>query len=148
MILLANLITWTTPPLSITDAIEHMLKPFQRVKVPVQEMALMISLSIRFIPILFSESVRIQKAQMSRGVLVQGPLWNRAKHAIPVVIPLFLSAFRRAHELALAMDARCYTIGCRRTPYGRLRWKGSDTIFTLGAWIGGLALVWLDRGNG
>ena len=127
-ILLASLLTLTTSPMSLTDAVERFLKPFRRFGVPSHEIALMMSISIRFIPIFIEEGERIRKAQLSRGGSFQGNIIKRIRNVIPLIIPLFVSTFRRANDLALAMDARCYTGGEGRTSYHVLRFRWIDTV--------------------
>src|SRR5690625_3862522 len=109
LILITSLLTLTTTPIEITDAIEDMLHPLKRFKFPVQELALMMSISLRFIPTLMQETDKLSKAQASRGVDFRtGPLKERIKAIVPLLVPLFVSAFKRAEELAMAMAARGY----------------------------------------
>ena len=131
LISIANLLTLTTSPMALTDAIERFLSPFRRLGVPAHEIGMMLSISLRFIPILIDEADRIQKAQISRGARFEGNLIQRIRGVIPLIIPLFLSAFRRAHDLAMAMDARCYQGSANRTSYYILRFR----------WIDGAAFV-------
>ena len=131
LIVLANLLTLTTAPMSLTDAIERFLKPLRRIGVPAHEIAMMLSISLRFIPILIDEAERIRKAQVSRGSQFEGHILKKIKGIIPLIIPLFLSTFRRAHDLSLAMDARCYQGGDKRTNYYVLRFRRSDGIALL-----------------
>jgi energy-coupling factor transport system permease protein len=116
----------TTSPIDITDSLEKMLAPLKRFKVPVHEFTLMITLSLRFIPILLREAERIKNAQLSRGASLEGNLIQRVKNIIPMVLPLFISAFRRADELAQAMEARVYVGGDGRTNYQLLVFKRGD----------------------
>src|SRR5690625_4496813 len=109
LVLMTSLLTLTTTPIEITDAIEVLLGPLKKVKFPVHELALMMSISLRFIPTLMQETDKISKAQASRGVDYRtGPIKERIKAVVPLLIPLFVSAFKRAEELAMAMEARGY----------------------------------------
>lgn len=129
IIILTSLLTLTTSPLQLTDGLERLLTPLKRFRVPVHDLALMMSIALRFIPTLLEETEKIIKAQMSRGAnLDSGPLWQRLKHLIPVFIPLFISAFRRAEELATAMEARGYRGGEGRTKLRELRYTWHDLI--------------------
>lgn len=111
-----SLLTLTTSPLSLTDGMEILMNPLKKIKFPAHELAMMMTIALRFIPTLLDETDRIMKAQMSRGAdFESGNLFKRAKSMIPLLIPLFISAFRRADELALAMEARCYKGGENRT---------------------------------
>ncbi len=112
----SNIMTLTTTPNSLTDGIERLLRPLNAVKVPVHEIAMMMSIALRFIPILLEETDKIMKAQLARGAdLESGNLIEKAKSMIPILVPLFISAFRRALDLAMAMEARCYQGGEGRT---------------------------------
>lgn len=112
----SSLLTLTTSPIELTDGIEALLNPFRKIGVPAHEIAMMMSISLRFIPILLEETDKIMKAQMARGADFEtGGLIKRAKALIPILVPLFISAFRRADELAMAMEARCYRGGENRT---------------------------------
>ena len=125
-IMIANLLTLTTSPMSITDAIERFLSPFKFLNVPAHEIAMMMSISLRFIPILIEEAERIRNAQLSRGGSFNGHMVKKIKSIIPVVVPLFLATFRRANDLALAMDARCYRGSVGRTSYYKLNLSSKD----------------------
>ena len=110
-----SLLTLTTSPLQLTDGIEKLLKPFNKIKVPSHEIAMMMTIAIRFIPTLAEETDKIMKAQMARGADFEtGNIIRRAKAMIPLLVPLFVNAFRRADELATAMEARCYNGGNNR----------------------------------
>lgn len=112
LIMMTSLLTFTTTPIELTDAIEIMLAPLKKIKFPVHELALMMSISLRFIPTLLQETDKISKAQASRGVDFRtGPIKDRIKAVVPLLIPLFISAFQRAEELAMAMEARGYQGG-------------------------------------
>ncbi|MET1031686.1 energy-coupling factor transporter transmembrane component T family protein [Domibacillus tundrae] len=128
LILVTSLLTLTTPPISVTDGIESLFGPLKKIKVPVHELALMMSISLRFIPTLLDETDKIMKAQMARGAdFTSGSIANRVKAVIPLLIPLFVSAFKRAEELAVAMEARGYKGGEGRTKYRVLAWHVRDT---------------------
>ncbi len=141
MILLASLLTYTTQPMSLSDAIERMLRPFKRVGVPAHEVGMMISISLRFIPILLEESERIRRAQMSRGADWSGSIKSRIRNILPLLIPLFISTFRRANDLALAMDSRCYRGGEGRSSYIKLSFSTKDGLALAGAGILALPLI-------
>lgn len=128
LIILANLLTLTTSPMEFTDGLERLLAPLKRFRFPAHEIAMMISIALRFIPILLEEIDRIQKAQISRGAHFNGHLIQRIKSIIPIVVPLFISTFRRANELALAMDARCYRGGVKRSSYQVLKMRRPDWL--------------------
>lgn len=127
LILVTSLLTLTTTPMEITDAIEEMLGPLKKFKFPVHELALMMSISLRFIPTLMQETDKISKAQASRGVDFRtGPIKQRIQAIVPLLIPLFVSAFKRAEELAMAMEARGYRGGEGRTKFRELKLKKRD----------------------
>ena len=116
------LLTYTTSPIRLTDGLESLLGPLKKIKVPVHELAMMMSIALRFIPTLIEETDKIMSAQKARGADFEtGSLMQRAKALIPILIPLFVSAFRRADELALAMECRCYRGGDGRTRLKQLR---------------------------
>ncbi|GGF34999.1 energy-coupling factor transporter transmembrane protein EcfT [Halobacillus andaensis] len=122
LIMVTSLLTLTTTPIEITDAIEHLLGPLKKVRFPVHELALMMSISLRFIPTLMQETEKISKAQASRGVDFRtGSFKDRIKAIIPLLVPLFVSAFKRAEELAMAMEARGYKGGEGRTKLRELQ---------------------------
>jgi energy-coupling factor transport system permease protein len=127
IIVLTSLLTLTTSPLQLTDGLEQILSPLKAIGVPTHELALMMSIALRFIPTMLEETEKIVKAQMSRGAkLDSGPVWQRMKNLIPVLIPLFISAFRRAEDLATAMEARGYRGGIGRTKLRALRYTWRD----------------------
>ncbi|MFD2445205.1 energy-coupling factor transporter transmembrane component T family protein [Bacillus sp. CGMCC 1.16607] len=129
LILITSLLTLTTTPIEITDGLETLLEPLKKVRFPVHEMALMMSISLRFIPTLMQETDKIMKAQMARGVeFSSGPIKDRLKAIVPLLIPLFVSSFKRAEELAIAMEARGYRGGEGRTKYRMLVWTYIDTL--------------------
>ncbi|WP_445492957.1 energy-coupling factor transporter transmembrane component T family protein [Niallia sp. 03133] len=132
LIIMTSLLTLTTTPIELTDAIEALLEPLKRIKFPVHELALMMSISLRFIPTLMDETEKIMKAQIARGVeFSSGSIKNRVKAIVPLLIPLFVNAFKRAEELAIAMEARGYQGGEGRTKYRQLIWKPMDTIMII-----------------
>lgn len=129
LIIIASLLTYTTTPIALTDAIEKLMGPLRRIKVPVHEIAMMMTIALRFIPTLLEETDKIIKAQSSRGAdFDSGNLVERAKSFIPVLIPLFISAFRRADELATAMEARCYRGSEGRTRMKKLSFTKYDAV--------------------
>ncbi len=129
LIVMTSMLTLTTTPLMLTDGIEKLLSPLKKIKVPAHEIAMMMSIALRFIPTLAEEADKIIKAQKARGAdFESGSIINRAKAMIPVLVPLFVSAFRRADELATAMEARCYNGGDNRTKMNRSYMKGTDWI--------------------
>ena len=123
------LLTYTTSPMALTDGLELLLKPLNRLKVPVHEMTLMMSMALRFIPTLIEETDKIMSAQKARGADFEtGNLIERAKALLPILVPLFVSAFRRADELAVAMESRCYHGGEGRTRMKQLRFCARDIM--------------------
>lgn len=129
------LLTYTTSPIALTDGLELLLNPLKKLKVPVHEMTIMMSMALRFIPTLIEETDKIMSAQKARGADFEtGSLIDRAKALLPVLVPLFVSAFRRADELAVAMESRCYHGGEGRTRMKQLRLNWQDyTALLLGA---------------
>ncbi len=129
LILGSSLMTFTTTPNALTDGIEKLLWPFQKIKLPVHEIAMMMSIALRFIPILLEETDKIMKAQIARGAdLESGNMIQKAKSMIPILVPLFVSAFRRANDLAMAMEARCYRGGEGRSKMKPLVYHRKDYI--------------------
>ncbi|MBE5839616.1 energy-coupling factor transporter transmembrane component T family protein [Butyrivibrio sp.] len=125
----SSIMTLTTTPNNLTDGLESVLKPLKVLHVPVHEIAMMMSIALRFIPILLEETDKIMKAQMARGAdFESGSLINRAKSLVPLLVPLFISAFRRALDLAMAMEARCYRGGEGRTKMKPLIYQNRDRI--------------------
>ena len=123
------LLTYTTSPMALTDGLELLLKPLNRLKVPVHEITLMMSMALRFIPTLIEETDKIMSAQKARGADFEtGNLIERAKALLPILVPLFVSAFRRADELAIAMESRCYHGGEGRTRMKQLRFCTQDFV--------------------
>ena len=130
-ILFSSILTLTTSPLEITDALEKMLKPLKRVRFPVHEFTMMVSIAMRFIPTVLHEADRIRKAQLSRGADFSGSLIRRIQALIPLTLPLFLSTFQRAEELATAMEARCYDANASRSQFNQLVFAQKDVVLLL-----------------
>ena len=129
LILSTFLVTYTTTPMALTDGLELLLNPLKKLKVPVHEFSMMMSIALRFIPTLIEEADKIMNAQKARGADFEtGKLTDRAKALLPLLIPLFVSSFRRADELATAMEARCYHGGEGRTRMKKLRLAAADGI--------------------
>ena len=129
LIIGSSLMTFTTTPNELTDGIEALLHPLNRIHVPVHEVAMMMSIALRFIPILLEETDKIMKAQIARGAdLESGNMIQKAKSMIPILVPLFVSAFRRANDLAMAMEARCYRGGEGRTKMKPLHYQKRDYV--------------------
>ena len=127
LIIGSSLMTLTTTPNDLTDGMERLLNPLKAVHVPVHEISMMMSIALRFIPILLEETDKIMKAQIARGAdMESGNLIQKAKAMIPILVPLFVSAFRRANDLAMAMEARCYRGGNGRTKMKPLIYKSAD----------------------
>ena len=146
LVFITSVLTLTTSPISITDGIETLLNPFKKLKLPVHELALMMSISLRFIPTLMDETDKIMKAQMARGSdLSAGPLKDRIKAVVPLLVPLFVSAFKRAEDLATAMEVRGYRGGEGRTRYRQLKWTWKDTFILL-VLVALAVALWLLRG--
>lgn len=146
----STVLTVTTAPLQLARAIETLMRPLAKLRVPVNQIAMMISIALRFIPTIMDEVMTIMQAQRARGVnFAAGGLLTRAKRLVPIMIPLFVSAFRRAEDLATAMEARGYDPEGERTHYRQLRWQHQDSwalvgvglatglFFALRIWIGG-----------
>lgn len=126
------ILTYTTSPIALTDAIERLLSPLRFIKVPVHEFAMMMTIALRFIPTLIEETDKIMNAQKARGSdFSSGSIVARAKALVPVLVPLFISSFRRADELAVAMECRCYRGGEGRTRMTRLHLAARDFVFML-----------------
>lgn len=138
LILGTSLLTLTTSPIALTDGIEHLLAPFKVIHVPAHEIAMMMTIALRFIPTLLDETDKIMKAQSARGASIDsGSILSRAKAMVPILIPLFISAFRRADELATAMECRCYRGGENRTRLYELKFSMTD----IGGWLIALILL-------
>ena len=129
LVSVTSILTLTTTPIALTDGIENLLKPFQKIGVPAHELAMMMTIALRFIPTLVEETDKIMKAQSARGAdFESGNLLERAKAMIPLLVPLFISAFRRADDLAVAMDSRCYHGGKKRTHMKQMKITGRDYV--------------------
>ena len=129
LLLLSSLLTFTTSPLKLTDALEAILSPLKSIGVPAHELAMMMTIALRFVPTLIEETDRIMKAQQARGAdFTDGSLTKRPRACVPVLVPLFLSAFRRADDLAMAMEARCYRGGEGRTQMKALKITSIDYV--------------------
>ena len=129
LIIGSSVMTLTTTPNNLTDGLESVMKPLKKIKVPVHEIAMMMSIALRFIPILLEETDKIMKAQIARGAdFESGNLFKRAKSMVPLLVPLFISAFRRANDLAMAMEARCYQGGEGRTKMKPLVYHKRDVL--------------------
>ncbi len=127
------MLTYTTSPIALTDGLEQLLNPLKKVKVPVHELSMMMCIALRFIPTLIEETDKIMSAQKARGADFEtGSLLHRAKALIPILVPLFISSFRRADELAVAMECRCYHGGEGRTRLKQLRYGTIDAIALIG----------------
>ena len=144
LVVCSSMLTYTTTPVALTDGIESLLTPLKWIHFPVHELALIMSIALRMIPILSDETERIKNAQKARGAdFESGNVFKRVKALVPILIPLLLSAFRRADELGDAMDARCYMGGKKRTKYKKLRFTWRDLLgfFTGAALITGVVLL-------
>lgn len=140
-----SLLTYTTSPIVLTDAIERLLKPFAKLHLPVHELAMMMTIALRFIPTLIEETDKIMNAQKARGAMLDtGGLKDRVKAMVPILIPLFISAFRRADELAMAMECRCYRGGDGRTRLKILKFGGQDWL-ALAVCALAFGAVWATR---
>ena len=144
IIFMSTLLTLTTAPLSLSDAIEYLLRPLKVIKFPAHEVSLMLSIALRFVPTLMDETEKIMNAQRARGVdFGEGGLMQKMKAIVPLLIPLFVSSFNRAEDLAIAMEARGYQGGEGRTKYRKLHWELPDTLAILVYALLTVALVWL-----
>lgn len=144
LVMASSVLTLTTTPVALTDGIESLLKPLKYIKFPVHELALIMSIALRFIPTLIDETNRIISAQKARGAdFESGNIFKRIKAIIPILIPLLISAFRRAEELGDAMDARCYSGSKTRTKYKKLRfgWRDLVAVVAFAALIAGVILL-------
>ena len=144
LILGSSLLTFTTKPMALTDGMEKLLNPFRKIGVPAHELAMMMTIALRFIPTLLAETDKIMKAQMARGAdFESGNLLTRAKSLVPLLVPLFISAFRIAQDLAMAMEARCYRGGDNRTRMTamELHWQDGVASFITIIFIGSLVYL-------
>lgn len=130
IVIASSIMTMTTQPMDLTQGLESLFSPLKKIGVPVGEMATMISIALRFVPILMTEAERIYKAQLSRGAdFESGSLIERAKKLLPILVPLFAGALNRAEELSVAMESRCYVPGAKRTKRCPLKYRASDIFF-------------------
>jgi energy-coupling factor transport system permease protein len=147
LVVATTLLTLTTSPMELTDGIEGLLSPLKRWGFPAHELAMMMTIALRFIPTLLEEADRIMKAQMARGIdFESGGFMKRIRGLIPLLVPLFVSAFRRAEDLAVAMESRCYRGGIGRTRLRMLRFERRDYAFlslSLLVFVLSLSLSWL-----
>ena len=142
----SSLLTYTTSPIELTNALESLLKPLTKINFPVHELSMMMSIALRFIPTIISETDRIMSAQKSRGAdLDSGNFIQRIKALLPILVPLFVSAFKRADELALAMECRCYNGGEGRTRLKQLKFKLIDIAGTAVIAVIAAAVIILNR---
>lgn len=144
IIFMSTILTLTTPPLTLADGIETGLAPLKKIKVPVHELGLMLSISLRFIPTLMDDTTMIMNAQKARGMdFGEGSLIQKIKSVIPILIPLFVSSFRRADDLAIAMESRGYQGGDGRTKYRQLKWAKKDSLLVFSIFaMAGLLILW------
>ena len=148
LVVCSQLLTLTTSPIALTDGLETLFRPLQAIHFPAHEIAMMMSIALRFIPTLMDEADKIMKAQKARGANFEtGSLIQRARAMIPLLVPLFVGAFRRAEELALAMDARCYRGGAGRTRMKQLKFQGIDALAALALALLLAAVILLNRLN-
>ncbi|MEW6750198.1 MAG: energy-coupling factor transporter transmembrane component T [Candidatus Latescibacterota bacterium] len=148
VVVTASLMTLTTQPMELTQGLERLLAPLRRFGFPAHELAMMVSISLRFIPVLIDEAERLRKAQLARGASFGGGPIRRARSLIPLLVPLFVSAFERADRLALAMESRCYRGGEGRTSYHELRFRRGDWLagaIVLLVTLGLASLAWRTR---
>ena len=146
LVVSSQLLTLTTSPISLTDGLESLMRPLTKIGFPAHEIAMMMSIALRFIPTLMDEADKIMKAQKARGANFEtGNLLQRAKAMVPLLVPLFVGAFRRAEELALAMDARCYRGGAGRTRMNQLKYSGIDLAAALAVLALFAAVIALNR---
>ncbi len=146
LIIGSSLMTFTTTPNELTDGLEALLSPLKKLHVPVHEVSMMMSIALRFIPILLEETDKIMKAQQARGAdFESGSLIQRAKAMVPILVPLFVSAFRRANDLAMAMEARCYRGGEGRTKMKPLHYRRQDYEAYVTVVVYVVGVVWIGR---
>ena len=145
LIIGSTMLTLTTRPISLTDGIESLLSPFKKIGLPAHELAMMMSIALRFIPTLLEETDKIIKAQQARGAdFESGNILRRAKALVPILVPLFISAFRIAQDLAMAMESRCYGSGIKRTRMNAMKLGKNDLAASL-LFIAFLAIIVLER---
>ena len=144
LILGSSILTLTTTPNQLTDGLEKSMKPLNNIQVPVHEIAMMMSIALRFIPILIEETDKIMKAQLARGAdFESGNLLKKAKSMVPLLVPLFISAFRRANDLAMAMEARCYHGGEGRTKMKPLKYRRLDGTAYITVFVYFAIVIWI-----
>ena len=142
LVLGTSILTLTTSPMELTDGLENLLSPMRRVGIPAHELAMMMTIALRFIPTLLEETDKIMKAQMARGADFEtGNALQRAKSLIPLLVPLFVNAFRRADELAMAMEARCYRGGEGRTRMKQMKLTTDDVLTGVAVTAGMVAIA-------
>ncbi len=140
------LLTYTTSPIALTDGLESLMNPLKKIRVPVHELSMMMCIALRFIPTLIEETDKIMSAQKARGAdFESGNLFQKARALVPVLVPLFISAFRRADELATAMECRCYHGGEGRTRLHVLRYQKRDLFCLLITGLVTIAVVIISR---
>ncbi len=143
LVVSTSLLTLTTSPIALTDGLEYLMKPLKRIGIPSHEIAMMMTIALRFIPTLMEETEKIMKAQMARGAdFESGNVFRRAKSLVPLLVPLFISAFRRADDLAVAMEARCYRGGESRTRMRELAAAPRDYLAITAVLLLLAALTW------
>ena len=145
LLLFSSVLTFTTSPIVLTDGIENLLRPFKKLGVPAHELAMMMTIALRFIPTLLDETDRIMKAQTSRGAdFASGNIFQRMKNMLPLLVPLFISAFRIAQDLAMAMEARCYGSNSKKTRMNGMKICSRDIAACL-IFAAFLAMIILER---
>ena len=140
LIFVTGLLSFTTIPTDLTDGVERLLKPLQRWRVPVHELAFMSTLALRFVPTIIDEAERLQKAQISRGADFSGSLLKRIQALVPLLVPLFVATFQRADDLAVAMEARCYRGSAGRVPLREMRLEKDDFVL-MASVLGGVIMT-------
>ncbi len=140
-VLAALILGFTTPAVELTDGFFRFLSPLKRMKFPIEELSLMTMIALRFTPLLVEECFNLKKAQAARGADFEGNLWQRSKRLTPLLLPLFISCFRRAEDLALALDARGFRSGSERSSFAESKFRAADLAFCLVA-FGVLAVSW------
>jgi energy-coupling factor transport system permease protein len=145
LIVAAGILSFTTVPADLTDGVERLLRPLQRWRVPVHELALMTTLALRFVPAIIDEAERIQKAQMSRGADFSGSLLQRVRALVPLLVPLFVATFQRADELAVAMEARCYRGSEGRVSFREMNFTCRDFAMGFGVVVCAAISLVLNR---
>jgi energy-coupling factor transport system permease protein len=143
LVFASSILTLTTSPIGLTNALEYLLRPFKVIGIPASEISMMMTIALRFIPTILEETDRLIKAQTARGVnFEKGNLFKRLQQLIPILVPLFVSAFRRADDLAIAMEARCFQVGKPRTHLKELRYTTRDWLFYVLFFAPVICIVW------